>query len=111
MPDEKKPEEETRQIGYRTQPKEDQQDIMFTLRCGCGTYRTFIYNSNMARFVQRQDSGLALESVCHECGREMRMSLFWTTQRPGYSGRDPTDAYGGEVAMVVDNVGLLKAEE
>ncbi len=110
MPDEKKL-DETRQIGYRTPPTEKQQDLMFTLRCGCGTLRTFLYNSNLARFVQRLDSGLAIESVCHECGREMRMSLFWTTERPGYSGRDPLDAYDGEVAQVVDNVGLLKAEQ
>ncbi len=102
--------EETHQIGYRTLPRDDQKDIMFTLRCGCGTYRTFIYNVNLARFVQRQDSGLAIESVCHECKREIRMSLFWSSDRPGYSGRDPLDAYDGEMDEVIDDVGLLKGE-
>ncbi len=107
--DEKK-KDETHQIGYQTPPREDQQDLMFTLRCGCGTLRTFIYNSNLSRFVQRMDSGLAIETVCHECGREMRMSLFWSTDRPGYSGRDPFDSYNGEMAQVIDSVGLLKGE-
>ncbi len=103
--------EETHQVRYGDLPADNQQELVFTLRCGCGTYRSFVYSANLSRLVQRMDTGMGIETACHECKRKMSISLFWSNDRPGYTNRDPVSSYTGHVMEVIDDVPLMKMEE
>lgn len=94
---------------YTKPPSVSEDTLVFTLMCpSCEAYRSFRFAETIKTITSRKHSGMDIEASCNKCRHEMRVSLFWASDRPGFSSRNPVDSYDGKVVSVTDPMPLMK---